>query len=397
MTSLTAGSRVTDRVTLVKPLASGAMGTVWIADHATLKTQVAVKFLAERTAVKRHAAERFSREAAAAAKIASHHVVRTFDHGVTPDGTPFIVMELLQGEALDKRLKRLGKLDIGDCVTIVDQLCKAVEASHALHVIHRDIKPSNVFVTEPHGELLAKLCDFGIAKSMGSPLITEPGMVVGTPAYMSPDMLRKGSSGVGPEVDLWAVAVVAYRCLTGVLPFRGDTPKDVCAAILRNEYRSPREHRPELPAAVDDWFARAFDDDPKARLTEPLELRRTFAALFAPSVHNGAPPRRCSLVAAVAQLGCRRWRRLVRLEGAGFAARVVPARAARMRRPATLRCRRAASSYRRAKRSTRCPTMPPPRSRRGRETAKSSSPAVARGYAERLWSTRSTSTETRSR
>ncbi|MBW2458368.1 MAG: SUMF1/EgtB/PvdO family nonheme iron enzyme [Deltaproteobacteria bacterium] len=290
------GTEVTGKVTLVEPLGQGAMGSVWRADHTTLKTQVAVKFIsAEVASTGAEATERFTLEATAAAQIKSPHVVHMIDHGVTADGTPYIVMELLAGESLDERIERSGPLSLAETVHVVSQVVKALEAAHELGVIHRDIKPHNIFLTGDEDEPFVKVLDFGIAKQVGladGEEITQPGMIVGTPQYVCRDVIMAlPGSSTDRLVDLWALGIVAYKCLTGVLPFDGDSLGAICAALAVGKFDPPSVHRPELSSAVDDWFARALAADRDDRFPTAGELAETFRALLdAPETSTPSPP-----------------------------------------------------------------------------------------------------------
>src|SRR5690606_7201408 len=148
------GTQVTDNVRLVAVLGEGGMGSVWVADHLSLKTRVAVKFLsAELVREDPNMLERFNREAALSARIKSPYVVQTFDHGVMRDGRPFIVMELLEGESLADRLERTRMLPLPEAVEVVSQVGKALSKAHKLGIVHRDIKPDNLFLTYDDDEL----------------------------------------------------------------------------------------------------------------------------------------------------------------------------------------------------------------------------------------------------
>jgi eukaryotic-like serine/threonine-protein kinase len=278
---LRAGIQVTDNVTLVEEIGGGAMGSVWLGEHKTLETHVAVKFIAEEIVKSRtDALDRFRREATAAAKIKSPHVVTMFDHGVMDDGTPYIVMELLEGESLQERIER-GPLSLDDTATIVSQTSRALAAAHALGVIHRDIKPHNVFLVEMHGELFVKVLDFGIAKTLDvSEELTEPGTIVGTPHYVCRDLIMGGLyRDVDAHVDMWSLAVVAYKCLTGVLPFEGTSLNQICGALAAGKFARPSQHRPELSAEVDAWFTRALHPDKDERFAHVEALAASFRAL----------------------------------------------------------------------------------------------------------------------
>jgi eukaryotic-like serine/threonine-protein kinase len=281
------GANVNERVTLTEPLAAGSMGTVWLARHAGLAIDVAVKFLSgDGTPLRKAAVKRFAVEASAAAQLQSPHVVRMFDYGVTKDGTPYIVMELLHGESLAERIADGRRLDLAETVAIISQAARALDAAHGLGIFHRDIKPSNLFLTRAHDELLVKVLDFGVAKQTRSPApgsgITEPGMIVGTPAYLCRDVLMARSSLADPLVDMWALAVAAYRCLTGKLPFDGPNIQGVAAAIVKCSPAKPSSIVPALGPEVDAWFARALAAERAQRFANAREFGDSFAALARP-------------------------------------------------------------------------------------------------------------------
>jgi serine/threonine-protein kinase len=282
---------------LSRMLAEGGMGSVWVADHLGLKTRVAIKFISEASASDESMKIRFSREATAAAQIKSPHVVQIFDHGVVDGQVPYIVMELLEGESLGDRLDRLGPLETREVASILTQLCRAVARAHALGIVHRDIKPDNVFLTDSDGDLFVKVLDFGIAKREADDALsmTSTGMAVGTPHYMSPEQIVSAKN-VTSATDLWAIGAVAYRSLTGQLPFQGESYGALCIMINTGEFARPTSLRPDLPAAIDAWFARALDRDPKRRFASAKELADEFlvAAGFgrgqAVSVPSRLPP-----------------------------------------------------------------------------------------------------------
>ena len=277
MTEL-AGTLIGKSVRLVRLLGQGGMGSVWVAEHLGLHTQVAVKLISADVAESEEAVTRFQREATAAAQLKSPHVVQVFDHGVTDEGVPYIVMELLEGEDLGKRLERCGALPISEVVEIVAQVCKALARAHARGVIHRDIKPDNVFLVDSDGELLVKVLDFGIAKrTEDSGLgMTSTGTMMGTPYYMSPEQVMS-SKAVDQRSDLWSVAVVAYHALTGALPFFAETLGALCVSINTAIHTAPTRQRADLPPALDDWFRKALARDPEHRFASAKELSQSFA------------------------------------------------------------------------------------------------------------------------
>jgi eukaryotic-like serine/threonine-protein kinase len=268
-----AGQQLTATLRLVRPLGQGAMGSVWVADHLTLGTRVAVKFMAPVYVQHSGFAERFRREAMAAAQIKHPHVAHVIDHGVTSDGALYIAMELLDGETLRARIDRLGALHLAEVVRIVGQTAKALGRAHHLGIVHRDVKPDNLFVMDLDGEPFVKILDFGVAKldQSGTMNATSTGSLLGTPLYMSPEQLLSAKH-VDYQADLWALAVVTYQALTGGLPFVGDTVGALSVAVHAGTFAPPSARRPGLPPAVDAWMARALQRDPNARFRSAKEM-----------------------------------------------------------------------------------------------------------------------------
>jgi serine/threonine protein kinase len=254
------------------------MGSVWVADHLGLQARVAVKFVDESLGSDQGILARFAREAAAAAKMRSPHVVQILDYGSIDGRIPYIVMELLEGESLGDRVARVGRISVNEAVSIVQQACKALGKAHTLGIIHRDIKPDNLFLSDADGDLFVKVLDFGIAKveSFDSADLTSTGTTVGTPSYASPEQLLSAKSAT-VSMDLWAVAATAYRSLTGALPFTGETFAALCLAITRGVFTPPTKLAPDLPLALDAWFARALDVSPENRFATARELAEQFA------------------------------------------------------------------------------------------------------------------------
>jgi serine/threonine-protein kinase len=267
-------------IRLVRRLGAGGMGSVWVADHLSLHTQVVVKFIAVELAAREEAVERFSREAAAAAQVKSPHVVQMFDHGVTQDGIAFIVMELLEGVDLGKHLAARKRLSIGETASVISQVCKALARAHERGIVHRDIKPDNIFLcSSPDGETFVKLLDFGIAKgnvTLSGSSGTKTGATIGTPFYMSPEQIV-GAKNVDGRADLWSLGVVAYECLLGVRPFHGEVFGELAIRIHSGPIPVPSEVDPGLPRAFDQWFARACARDVANRFGSAKELGDSLA------------------------------------------------------------------------------------------------------------------------
>jgi len=260
------------------------MGSVWEGTHVTLGTQVAVKFIDSEYAESPEARNRFESEARAAAKLRSKHVVEVYDHGVTDDGRPFIVMEYLRGEPLDKRLDRVLRMPAKETARMLMQVCRALSKAHAAGIVHRDLKPENVFLVwdDEDGADVAKVVDFGIAKFTDNQLAnssaTRTGSVLGTPYYMSPEQAR-GLRSVDYRSDLWSVGVIAYRCIIGVLPFEGEAVGDLLVKLCTAPLPIPSQVAPDVPPGFDAWFAKALTREPEHRFSSASELAESLAAV----------------------------------------------------------------------------------------------------------------------
>ncbi|WP_437663453.1 protein kinase domain-containing protein [Sorangium sp. So ce1182] len=291
MTSLAEGSVIAGRYRLERMLARGGMGSIWVARHLQLDVGVAVKLMASEYAASTTARARFEREARAAAQLKIPNVVHVHDYGIEDD-TPFLVMELLEGEDLETRLAREGRLTGVATQTIVTQVCKALRRAHEMGVIHRDLKPANLFLSRQDEDELVKVLDFGIAKAEGMLLAgkeTKTGTLVGSPYYMSPEQVRRSKS-LDRRSDLWSVGVIIYRCLTGRLPFPGEEIGEVFVAICTEDFPLPSSLAPELGPEVDRFFARALMRDPEHRFQSASELAEAFhAAVHLPGAQIRAP------------------------------------------------------------------------------------------------------------
>jgi serine/threonine-protein kinase len=275
------GMMVTPSVKLVRPLGEGGMGTVWVAEHLALRTQVVVKFIAHGLKSNKEAQGRFSREAAAASQVKSPHVVQTFDHGLTDQGIPYIVMELLDGRDLGEYMEREGRVAPDLVVDIVGQLARALDRAHEKGIIHRDIKPGNIYLCDVgrSGEVFVKLLDFGIAKGVellggsadGIDSGTKTGSMIGSPFYMSPEQIL-GSKGIDHRSDLWSVGVLTFEMLTGAKPFDAETMGGLAIKIHSEPMPAPSSVNPGLPPAVDAWFEKACSREISKRYASAKEL-----------------------------------------------------------------------------------------------------------------------------
>lgn len=255
------------------------MGSVWAAEHLTLGTRVAVKLI-DRRSPSANALRRFEQEARAAAMLRSPHVVQVLDYGVE-DTTPYLVMELLEGQSLKARLLEDGQLTLGDTWSVVSHVVQAISRAHEEGFVHRDLKPDNVFLIEGGDELLVKVLDFGIAKALMGPNvgITNTGAVIGTPAYASPEQLEGNT--VDTRADLWSLGVMTFECLTGLQPFSGPGMRALLSAICRDPIVVPSDVA-DVPEGFDEWFLQAVERDPDRRFQSARELREALRPIIGP-------------------------------------------------------------------------------------------------------------------
>ena len=280
---LRAGVLIADKYRLVEQRGEGAMGAVWSATHQTLGHTVAVKFLHGNVAMSSEPRARFEREARLAARLgeSSRHITRVTDHGITADGTPFLVMELLHGEGLEKRLKRERRLPLPVVARITAQLSRALHVAHGAGVIHRDLKPANVFLCEGEagdGAFELKLLDFGVAKATldnEENQQTRAGALIGTPNYMSPEQIA--GSGVDHRSDLWAVAAIVYRMAVGRAPFGSGALSELAMRIVSTEPPQATSLAPDLPHEFDLWVQKGLAKDPDKRFQSARELSDSLA------------------------------------------------------------------------------------------------------------------------
>jgi serine/threonine protein kinase len=267
------GRVLADRYRLEERLGEGGMGAIWRAEHLVLAAPVAVKILERDVVDSEEAVARFLREAKAAASLRSPHVVQILDYGVE-EGVPFIVMELLEGETLRDRIKRLHTLEAVEMVRIVGDVARAITRAHEAGIVHRDLKPENIFLVPNEDSEIAKVLDFGVAKVEASTLAdgtnTRTGSILGTPFYMSPEQAQ-GNKEVDYRSDLWSLGVIAFECLTGKRPFNSDALGDLVLQICVRDIAVPSELA-TVPAGFDEWFARATARPPEDRFQSAREM-----------------------------------------------------------------------------------------------------------------------------
>jgi len=292
------GTVVDGRYEVVAPLGEGGMGTVYEVRHITLQRAFAMKVLRRDLAADPELAARFTQEARATAAIKHPGVVQITDFGALDEGAPFFVMELLVGQTLATRLRARGPLPPEAAVRVGRRIADALAASHAANVVHRDLKPENVFlVGESHGKAAVedvRIVDFGAAKIVGASKLTRPGIVFGTPYYMSPE--QASGQSVDARADIYSLGVLLYEMVTGVVPFEADTYMGV---LTKHMFAAPVRPSERVPSGVslgslEAVILRALEKDATVRYASMAELAtelesaaRALAAApaAAPAVH----------------------------------------------------------------------------------------------------------------
>lgn len=275
-------------------LGGGGMASVFSATHVALDRPVAVKVVAPLVRDLPGVATRFQREAHAATRLKSEHVVRVFDVGTAPDGAPYMVMELLEGADLAELLERGDAPTPEEAVDLVLQACEALAEVHGLGIVHRDLKPANLFVTRgPDGRTCIKLIDFGISRldaraehdAGGGALAAQaneaaawaaPEMVMGSPRYMAPEQMESAAAA-DTRADIWGLGAILYELLVGRPPFDGDSLLDIYAAAVRASPPRPSSLVPGLPRALDDVVLSCLRVEAEERHADVAALARALA------------------------------------------------------------------------------------------------------------------------
>src|SRR5689334_2478555 len=277
-----AGRTLADRYDLLALLGTGGMGAVYRAHDRELDELVALKIIRAELAQDPAMVDRFRHEVKLARRVTHVNIARTFELGHA-DGVTYCTMELVEGESLRARMRREGRLAIGDAAAIARELCDGLAAAHAADVIHRDIKPDNVLLSTDGRVVLA---DFGVA-SIGADAHTRE--LSGTPEYMAPEQAR--GEPPTPATDVYSVGVLLFEMLTGLRAFRGAL-SEVLSAKQDVEQLDPPPHSMPLDLAA--VVARATARDPAARIASAAELGHLLAAWTAAGVSAAAAPRRAT-------------------------------------------------------------------------------------------------------
>lgn len=272
------GTVLDNKYELVSLLGEGGMGAVYEAQHKLINRRLAVKFLHPQYANNEEVVTRFQREAQAAAKIGHENIIEITDMGAASDGSPYIVMEYLEGTDVKGILENEGIQSVERTAKVLVQALSGLQAAHDVHIIHRDLKPENIFLIKKSSNPdYVKLLDFGISKfkeleTDGQKALTQTGTVLGTPHYMSPEQAR-GEQNLTPRSDIYAMGVIMYQMLTGHLPFDAPNYNALLIKILTEDPPLPETLNPDLPEDVAETIKIAMARDVEDRFLDCDEFK----------------------------------------------------------------------------------------------------------------------------
>lgn len=270
------GAVLANSYEIVRLIGRGGMGAVYEGRHLRLGQKLAIKVMAGDLANTREALSRFRREAEVTSGINHPHIVHVFDFGSARSGEPFLVMEFLDGEDLEHRISRLGRLPVAATVHVVKQTAAALAAAHAKDIVHRDLKPANVFLLNLDGEAdFVKVVDFGISKvKAAATKLTRSSVVMGTPDYMSPEQARGKIDEIDHRTDQWALAAIAYEMLCGRTPFAGEDVASVLYQVTREDPEPLSLRVPGLSVEIERAIHRGLSKRPGDRFASVTAFAR---------------------------------------------------------------------------------------------------------------------------
>jgi len=288
--SLAPGQILDGKYRIVRVLGVGGMGAVYEGENTRIHRRVAIKVLHAEVAKKADIVQRFEREAQAAGRIGSEHIVEVLDLGNLPSGERYMVMEFLDGVSLTDRIKQQGHVPAEVLAPLLTQLLAGLGAAHEAGIVHRDLKPDNVFLVRRASGDFVKLLDFGVSKfsALGDDFsMTKTGAVMGTPYYMSPEQAR--GQPIDPRSDLYSVGVVAYQALTGRVPFQAETFNEL---LFKIALETPPALETVVPGMAPGFAAivrRAMEREPAARFQSAAEFLQAVSSWLASRTGMGLP------------------------------------------------------------------------------------------------------------
>ncbi|HEY5933195.1 MAG TPA: serine/threonine-protein kinase, partial [Kofleriaceae bacterium] len=269
-TSSLIGSMLGKDYRVLEQIGIGGMAVVYLVEHQKLLKRFAAKVLAPEHAASEEAHARFTQEAHAASQLDHENIVTISDFGVTTDGRPYFVMELLRGQSLDVRLEE-GPMTIEEVVAVCVPVARALAHAHAEGIIHRDVKPENIFLVQrSQGRWGVKVLDFGIAKVPVNQHLTAMGQALGSPMFMSPEACR--GEDVDPRADIYSFGILLYLMLTGHVPFSDESLLKILQMQVSSPVPPPTQYKPDLSPQLEAVVLRALEKDPADRYQTMDEL-----------------------------------------------------------------------------------------------------------------------------
>ncbi len=271
------GSILAERYHILKKLGEGGMGAVYLAEHVKMGRKAALKVMNPGMNTDADAIARFNREAANASRLNHPNVCAIYDFGETADGLIYLAMEFIEGESLTSLIEKNGSLAAPRAANIIHQAADALAVAHDYGIVHRDLKPDNIMIAKDRdGADVVKVVDFGIAKASSSDAqkVTKTGLVVGTPEYMSPEQLA--GDKLDGRSDIYSLGLVAFNCLTGLLPFPSNTAQEAMIMRLTDHPKTLTEMRPDIawPAELQTVMDRVLARDAEERYQKSDEFGR---------------------------------------------------------------------------------------------------------------------------
>ncbi len=262
------GVTLGERYQVTAKLGQGGMGAVYEAKHTVIGKRVALKVLLDKHAEKDQSVARLKQEARLASSIGHENIIDITDFGTTDTGRTFVVMEYLDGESLGSVIASKGRLGSQRAIRIGKQIASALGAAHDKGIVHRDIKPENIFVLTRDGQDFIKVLDFGISKSLVADdedvRLTQTGMVLGTPLYMSPEQAQ-GDDDLDHRIDIYALGVILYEAVTGEVPFRGKNYLNILTQVISDDPKFASEYVPDLDQNLESVICKAMAKDREER------------------------------------------------------------------------------------------------------------------------------------
>jgi serine/threonine protein kinase len=273
LSEFTPGTILQGTYRIAGPIAEGGCGEIFLADHTRIPAQVAIKVLHRGLQQNAEVLSRFRQEAEITATLRHPHIVQVLDFNVTDQGYPYLVMEMLEGQSLSRRINDAGALSPAAAVGIVEQIAQALHAAHVRGIVHRDLKPDNVMLLSGDGvKDFVKVLDFGISQASWRPRLTNDAEVAGTPQYMAPEQARGLREEIDSRSDQFSLAAIAYVLLTGSEPFRAEDPIAVLYQVVHADPPPPAALVPHLGRAVDAVIMKGLAKQSAERFPSVLEF-----------------------------------------------------------------------------------------------------------------------------